>query len=301
MSVSIGSAQVNERSAALRLLFHHLPADECRRRCAVTLAMIDSGELDPAGLFVARSRGDVVGVIIAAVLSGRGAAIWPPVATSVSTADALVVVASEWLRGCGVRVAQALLDTADLSTAAPLLLHGFRHATALWYLRHELELATDWLGRPERLTFTEYVESDAERFGAILVETYDGSLDCPEVSGIRSPIEAIASHQSASANMSQWWLAEWRGDPIGVLLVNAAADGDGWDVAYVGVVPAKRQRGYGRELMRKALFEAKAAGVPWLGLAVDARNVPARALYKSLGFEPIECKEVVLAIWPEGG
>jgi ribosomal protein S18 acetylase RimI-like enzyme len=84
---------------------------------------------------------------------------------------------------------------------------------------------------------------------------------------------------------------------VGVLLINPTLEGDGWEVAYVGVVPEARRRGFGRELMGKALFEAKAAGQPHVTLSVDARNRPARALYHHLGFEPLEVREVFLAIW----
>jgi ribosomal protein S18 acetylase RimI-like enzyme len=81
-----------------------------------------------------------------------------------------------------------------------------------------------------------------------------------------------------------------------VLLLTAGADGDEWEVAYVGVVPEARGRGVGRELMHKAVFEARAAGAGRLTLSVDARNGPARALYREVGFEPFDRREVFLAV-----
>ena len=65
----------------------------------------------------------------------------------------------------------------------------------------------------------------------------------------------------------------------------AVEDWAAWDVSYVGVVPAARRRGVGAELVVKALWEAKAAGILQVSLAVDARNEPARRLYRRLGFE----------------
>lgn len=297
---AIGPAEPAERTEALRLIFRALEPNEARRRTAAALAMIDAGELDPGGLLVARSDGRLDGAMIAVALTGRGGAVWPPVAASNEIADALVAAASAWLRGRGIRVAQALLDVPELSTAAPLFRAGYRHLTALCYLRHELELATDWLGRPERLNFTAYADVEPDQFAAVLAETYESSRDCPEVCGARSPAESVEAHRPTGRPAGPWWLADWHGQTIGVILLNPASEGDGWDVAYVGVVSAFRRRGHGRELMRKALFEAKAAGVPWLGLAVDARNQPARELYRSLGFEPVESKEVVLKVWNDG-
>jgi ribosomal-protein-alanine N-acetyltransferase len=70
-----------------------------------------------------------------------------------------------------------------------------------------------------------------------------------------------------------------------------------WEVAYVGVVPEARRRGVGRELMLHALVEARAAGVARLTLSVDARNQPAWALYRGLGFDPYDRRAVFLAVW----
>jgi ribosomal protein S18 acetylase RimI-like enzyme len=74
-------------------------------------------------------------------------------------------------------------------------------------------------------------------------------------------------------------------------------EGEGWDLAYVGVVPEARRRGFGRELVRKALIEAHQGDARQLTLSVDVRNHPAWDLYASLGFEPYEQREVYLAIW----
>jgi len=61
-------------------------------------------------------------------------------------------------------------------------------------------------------------------------------------------------------------------------------------------VPAARRRGYASELMRLALIEAKAADAGYVSVAVDARNEPARELYRRLGFEPFDRREVFLCI-----
>jgi ribosomal protein S18 acetylase RimI-like enzyme len=70
-----------------------------------------------------------------------------------------------------------------------------------------------------------------------------------------------------------------------------------WEVAYMGVVPEARRQGFGREILLKALFEARAAGVPRLTLSVDSRNQPAWNLYRSLGFEPFDRRAVYLLVW----
>ena len=70
-----------------------------------------------------------------------------------------------------------------------------------------------------------------------------------------------------------------------------------WENAYLGIVPEARRHGYGRQLARKAIVEARAAGAAQLTLSVDARNRPAWELYRGLGFESFDQREVYLAIW----
>jgi ribosomal protein S18 acetylase RimI-like enzyme len=69
-----------------------------------------------------------------------------------------------------------------------------------------------------------------------------------------------------------------------------------WDLLYLGVTPETRGKGFGRELARKALWEARAAEAPQLTLSVDVRNQPAVNLYKSLRFEAYDQREVFLKI-----
>ena len=85
---------------------------------------------------------------------------------------------------------------------------------------------------------------------------------------------------------------------MGVLLLTALPEHDAWEVAYVGLVPEARRRGWGRELLHKALRAAHASETAHLTLSVDARNRPAWQLYLDLGFEAYDCREVYLAVWP---
>src|SRR5204862_5817249 len=94
---------------------------------------------------------------------------------------------------------------------------------------------------------------------------------------------------------SCWWLATAVAGPVGVVMLSPSDD-RGLELAYVGVVPERRRRGFGRDLTVKALAEANAAGAPELTLSVDGRNEPALSLYRQLGFEEFEVREVFLKI-----
>jgi ribosomal protein S18 acetylase RimI-like enzyme len=304
--VSISPAEADERTAALKLTFSHLDPETRLARVAGGLELIDRGEMDPAGILVARIDGRVIGAVVAAPVPGAGAAIWPPQVDqgiAPAVADELAGRAVDWLRTQGVKLAQALLGPEDAPLAGPLLRAGFRRATSLWYLRHDLELPASLLGERERLTYSTFAALGPTAFEPALARTYEGTQDCPEISDARTAPEALAGHMADGFDPNHWWLASLRIDPggapepVGLLLVNPAVDGEGWEIAYVGVAAEHRRRGYGRELVLKALIEAKAAGQPSVTLAVDARNAPARELYRRLGFESTESREVLLAVW----
>lgn len=300
--VIVKPAEVSERAAALRLAFQHQDAEFRAARVALALKMIDRGELDPDGILTAWLDDEVIGAMVAAPVPGAAAAVWPPqvashAANGDEVADALVRYAASWLRRRGAKLAQGLISPEDSALAAPLLRNGFRLTTSLWYLRHDLSLQDPTLFEPERLSYKPFSSERFDRFAEIMARTYEGTQDCPEIGGARTSADAIAGHQAAGFEPDRWWLAEFEVEPIGLLLINDSPEGEGWEIAYVGVVPEFRRRGFGRELVLKAIIEAKAAGAPLLTLAVDARNHPARELYRRLGFTPHESRDVLLAVW----
>ena len=61
--------------------------------------------------------------------------------------------------------------------------------------------------------------------------------------------------------------------PVGVLLLTEQPDWEGWEVAYVGVVPEARRRGWGRELMDRALRAAHASEVSQGRVALDPKDI----------------------------
>jgi ribosomal protein S18 acetylase RimI-like enzyme len=194
---------------------------------------------------------------------------------------------------------QCLLSESEAALAAPLERNGFAHVTALWYLQHDLSLPAGILAARERLRYFPYNQlADPSEFHDTLLRSYEGTRDCPEISGVRTIDEIIVGHRAQGKHdPGRWWLALAGSRPAGVLLLNEVPEWAAWDVAYVGVVPAERGRGFGRELMHKALVEARADGAARLTLSVDARNEPAWRLYTDLGFAAHDRREVYLAIW----
>lgn len=297
----IEPARTEELAQALRLLFRNSPADERDTRVANGLSMVHQGEMEPAGILVARGPSGVRGAIACTPVAGAGGLVWPPqvLAGAEQTAleDLLVQRARAWLRERGVKLVQSLLAPHERCLAEPLVRNGFRHVTQLQYLRHDLNLSVAVLGTAVRGQFQTFAECDRQVFERTLLRSYDETEDCPEVNGVRTIDEIIEGHQSQGLHdPERWWLAWTSRQPIGVVLVTEMHDGEGWELSYLGVVPEARRQGFGRELTLKALCEAKAADAGQLTLSVDARNAPARQLYRSVGFEPFDERAVYLAL-----
>ena len=288
-------------SAALRLLFQNAPLDR-DTRVANALGLVRRGELDPAGLFILPGRRGPSGAVLALALPGAGGLVWPPQCAGEgahsAAEDALLRRAAAWLRGRGVKIAQALLSPDEARVADALPRNGFAHVTQLVFLRHDLSFSPRLLEVPVRLEYRPYEPAAPAEFHRILQQTYQNTLDCPELNGARGVEDVVAGHRGVGRfDPGLWLLALAAGEPVGVLLMTASPDGPEWETSYVGVVPDARRRGFGRELMLKALAEARAGGAERLTLSVDVRNRPAWDLYRGLGFTPFDRREVFLAVW----
>jgi ribosomal protein S18 acetylase RimI-like enzyme len=297
----VHSASPEERESALRLIFAYLAAEEREKRVTNALHLIELGQLRPDGLLIVRGPDGVRGAMVCLPVPGASGLVWPPRSVlsfeQREIEDALVQNGRAWLRERGAKLGQSLLHRDEAHLAVPLERNGFRHITTLWYMRHDADAPLVGSGIPEKLTYRPYA-SVPDLFHQTLLRTYEGTLDCPEVNGVRTIAEIIDGHKADSRRDAEhWWLAFDGERPVGVLLISESADWETWEVAYVGVVPEARGHGFGKELMQKAVIEARAAGTRQLTLSVDARNRPAINLYRRWGFERYDEREVYLAVW----
>lgn len=294
-----------ELAAAFRLVFQHLPAAAQDVRVANALQLVSEGQLDPGSVLAVRDKRGLLGAIISLPIPGSAALVWPPQTTGRADRsaidDQLVQALTARLRQRGTKLAQALLAPHESFLAAPLLRNGFRHVTTLWYMRHHLDFAPETPPSAPPLAYVTYADGDRTLFHLTLLRTYEQTLDCPEVTGVRTIAEVMEGHRSQGLHdPRRWWLALHAGRPVGVLLLTEMPDLNGWDLSYLGLVPEARRHGFGRLLTLKAITEARQAAAGQLTLSVDARNRPAWSLYQAVGFEPYDRREVYLAIWAKG-
>jgi len=293
---TIAMAQPEEREAAFGLVFQYLDEEERGIRVANALLLVSTGELDPAGILVVREGVQLHGALVCLPLRGAGGLLWPPHVQAgpqhLSMENQLLQAGLSWLRSKGAKLVQALLRADETPLAGPMMRNGFNHVTRLHYLRHDLQGPASI---SPNLAAQTYSPANRSLFHDVLLRTYEGTLDCPELNGLRTIEEIIDGHQAQGEfRPERWWLVSDGPKPVGVVLATAIAEGQSWDLSYVGVVPEARGRAWGRKLTQLAIGAARTAGVGQITVAVDTRNRPAWNLYVALGFEPTGEREVFL-------
>ena len=217
----------------------------------------------------------------------------------------------------GFRLAQAVLDeSAGPQAGRDLIRGGMPRVTELLYM--ERDTATPLLsaeappgavvnpdpGRtvdlPPGLDFEwrPFEPAIEEEFRTALLATYAGSLDMPELEGVRGLDDILEGHRAAGLFVPERWQMgriPGESDAAAVLLMAEMSGCAAWEVIYLGLTPPARGRGLGRAVLRHALDLARAY-TPRLELAVDLRNAPAVRLYRTAGFTLRDRRTVHLAI-----
>jgi mycothiol synthase len=287
---TIASVPPGEWSDVLELALARTPPEHRPARVRHCVQLLQTGVLDPDGIWSTRRGGAIVGVQVCVPVAGASCLFWLPMGEG---ADALVAAGLRWCRVKRCKLAQALVGAADLPLAEPLNRQGFRHVTQMFTLRHDL---ADVPVQPAPgLRYEAYCPSLLTAFADTLERTYDGTLDCPELNGKRTIDEILAGHRGQGKFHPEcWWLVSDADRPVGVILMTEMPDGLTWELMYLGLVPEARRRGHGRAMTLHALHWLREQPATHLTLSVDGRNLPARRLYQTLGFIETDCQEVLL-------
>jgi mycothiol synthase len=177
---------------------------------------------------------------------------------------------------------------------------GFERAATLCYL------ATESAGVPDEqstgMSFVPFDDSQTDRLAAIIEQTYEGTLDCPQLNGVRTTQEVLAGYRATGRFSPARWLIVRQGDrDIGCLLLTDHPDAtspelSSWELVYMGLIPAARGHGWGLSMARHGIRLAAAAGRSTIALAVDEANSPALATYARAGFCHLGQKAVFLKV-----
>jgi len=198
-----------------------------------------------------------------------------------------------------VCIAQALPDPSDGWALEAYAASGFLKVGELSYLRRPTAGLSAARGLVELPVGDELIAFDAliEKVGKakadeMMVEaldrSYEQTLDCPELCGLRATSDVLESHRATGQfDPRLWWLLLSAGEISGCLLLNPCPEQSTVELVYVGLARAVRGRQLGRRVLEYGLARACANRAHWeVACAVDDRNTGAKKLYDSLGFKP---------------
>ena len=300
-NLQIEPAPHERQSGALALVFGDLPPEQRAEHVAGLLSQSRDGTLPLGGLLDACRDGRQVAALWAHLQPGKTAVLWPPrlvEGEGEPTAERLLNAAVEYFRRHDVCMAQSLLCTDTGADADRLRSAGFSHLSDLLYMVCPLD--TFPTSDPREMAATSYEvelydEAKHERLTRIVERTYEQTLDCPDLNGVRDMDDVLAGYRATGRfDPARWFIVRCEGRDAGCLLLTDHPSDEQWELIYMGVVPEQRGRGLGIELARYAQWLARAAGAQRLILAVDAANEPAIAAYGTAGFSAWDRRSVFM-------
>ncbi|HSH93746.1 MAG TPA: GNAT family N-acetyltransferase, partial [Roseimicrobium sp.] len=193
-----------------------------------------------------------------------------------------------------IHLAQVLLEPGNYPARKLFNNCGFSDLAELLYLQATVRNVPN-PSMPVGLTWETYSPAMHAKFVQTIQTSYEDSLDCPALTGLRSMEDVIASHKaSGDFDPEHWFLLCDKGTPVAALLLAKAPRTDAMELVYLGLTPPARGRGLGALVLRKALRVTQDLDVSRLSLAVDAANVPALKLYYRHGLERVGSKQALI-------
>jgi len=200
------------------------------------------------------------------------------------------------LRPGAAAVAQALPSPVEDWAVVPLLASGFLSVGELDYMR--LEAATT-VERPSASMDAGWAlrslhdvpqRERREILLKVLEASYEQTMDCPELCGVRSTEDILDSHfATGQFDARLWWLVTATTPDgvrnVGCVLMSACPEQRLVELVYLGLEAGVRGRRWSRDILAVAVQRVRERYRSWpITCAVDGRNEPAGRLYRGLGF-----------------
>jgi len=200
-----------------------------------------------------------------------------------------------WSLSEGARILQVLIETDDHSRRELCLACGFSSLTNLIYLYRSRQRSPLVIDPPKNIRWVPYDDSSHEMFKQVIAQTYQDSLDCPELENMRDMEDVICAHKaSGEFDQKLWNVLLLNGQPAGVLLLSPLRNGDMMELTYMGLGREYRGQKFGLVLLSKAMQDVDQTALAGLTLAVDQRNHPAHQLYLRFGFTELFWRSVLI-------
>ena len=183
-----------------------------------------------------------------------------------------------------LQMVQVLLDPADETTIDIYTRHSFARIAELIYLQRNVRRTPPPMPLSTEYEQLNYSEKTHPMFAAAVLASYQHSLDCPALNGLRDIEDILAGHKGAGLfDPNDWFLIRHKRDTDCGVMLSITHQADGMELVYLGLAPKARGRGIGNYLMQIALARVYEKKLHKLTLAVDSVNEPALKLYHRHG------------------
>lgn len=283
-SLKIGPADERTAAKSLERIFGGVREVDSHLR--VRSRLVD--EMPRNGLLEARRSDRVVGAILSIAQPGKKGLVWPPRVDEKEppeTADRLLKAAAQQMASAKLSLACAVLASPSDEDDRRLRAQGYDIVTNVLYLVCDDRAFPP--GRPESpLDFEPYgEESNHARLANIIEATYEGTQDCPQLSGEREVEDVLAEYrQTGEFRPEHWLLVRHRKVDVGCLIVAEHPEHGCCELVYMGLALPARGHGWGKLIAQHAQWLTSRVGREQLVVAVDAANDPAISVYASVGF-----------------
>jgi len=291
-------AQQRELEAAVRLIVCQSgEAQEGQFREFVRLAQAHSR--DAGGTWVAEQEGRLISAVMPIASPGRTMLLFLPMEVRDSFHEGVLQellehVCAEAARE-GIHLVQVLLDGARAPLGPILERSAFARLAELLYLQTTVTRDLRPVNLPRGWSWQSYSPANHAQFGQTILASYQRSLDCPKLNGLRDIEDILAGHRATGEfDPRLWFLLCEHEQNMGVLLLSAVRQADMIELVYLGVPPEHRGRGVGDLLVRHALATISTSRFSRLSLAVDAGNLPALKVYWRHGLQAVGRKVAMM-------
>ncbi|MEX0876734.1 MAG: GNAT family N-acetyltransferase, partial [Phycisphaerales bacterium] len=228
-----------------------------------------------------------------------------PKPTQVAEISASIAAALDGLRDLAperVTLAQALMEPRHAWARKACSEAGMIFVGQLDYMRKPITMKDltpgqepDWpkgvTVRPITTLDPDAPDTDFNSLIDALNGSYEQTLDCPELCGLRSMPDVVESHKSTGDyNPNRWLLIFKDNRPAGCCLLSHCPLSRGAELVYLGLAPTVRGLGLGRRVLEYAIRRMGPVDIREVTCAVDNRNTPAIGIYESLGFTRFDAR-----------
>lgn len=276
-----------EHAAALELVFSRWEPEQRAAQVAAARAGIESGAIPRDGLIVAWRGARMVAAGLFQLQPGRAATVCPArtvLDEDPSTAERVLIEVLKGLARHPVRLAYAIVDGVANNDERLLRACGFDRLAALLYLVCPADRFPSSIPH-SLLAFDPCGPAQQERLRHVVAATYEDTLDCPALNGIRDIGDVLEGYGVSQADPALLLAVRSGPDDVGCLLLADYPDFGNLELAYMGLVKGARGRGWGRLIVAHAKWLAAQLGRERLVVAVDETNGPAMAMYELAGFD----------------